>query len=102
MILKCNDLFLNKKNKIYREELSTKYITYSDGAICTFGGKSSIVACGYQSTSKYIISQIDISQDRQESSTVYNKIFYNNFILSLHNYLNLLYLCVKSDQRNMI
>jgi len=52
---------------IKREDVSTKYLNYSDGILCNFSGKPSIVACGYQSTSKHVISQVDVSRERGDS-----------------------------------
>lgn len=48
--------------------MSTKYINYSDGEICSLKGKSSIVACGYQSSNKYSICQVDVGFDRADNS----------------------------------
>jgi len=56
--------------KLFREELSTKYINYSDGDICTINNKSSIVACGYQSSNKYSICQVDVGPERAENNVI--------------------------------
>ena len=53
-----------------RDELTSKYVNYSDSSFCNKDGTYSIVACGYQSNGKYSISQIDIGADTNDKPVI--------------------------------
>jgi WD40 repeat protein len=52
------------------EEISTKFITYSNATICKTNGFNNIIACGMQTATKNVISEISILENDKTDTTV--------------------------------
>jgi WD40 repeat protein len=52
------------------EEISTKFVTYSDATISKFNGSNNIIACGLQTATKNVISEIAIQEGDKTDTAV--------------------------------
>jgi hypothetical protein len=56
--------------------LSNKYISYSDVTLLNFIDKTVLLACGVQSATKHIISEISVNEDenkQKQSNSIVRK-----------------------------